>query len=81
MFKITRLAPPHLSKYSRYPPPECKNCKYSVPKLNGEQMVCKLFGSFEQNGLEPNITFYLSTEGCRSHIDLCGPDGMYFKPK
>jgi hypothetical protein len=51
-------------------PPSCKDCKWSVD--NGK--LCLLFQ------IGSNVQTF-NTESLRTNIDLCGPDGMYFKPK
>ena len=48
--------------------PSCKDCKWSAQ--NGK--ICILF-SLNDNLFETRLI--------RKNIDLCGPDGFYFKPK
>jgi hypothetical protein len=50
-------------------PPKCKDCKWSV----SDGKYCLLF-----NLNESIISF--NAENVRKNTDLCGPDGIYFKP-
>jgi hypothetical protein len=50
----------------KIPPPACKDCKWSSGN------VCKLFSL-------KSVDF--NSELVRKNTDLCGPDGIYFKPK
>ena len=66
---ITRSIPKQNLQQPPPPPPSCKDCKWSVD--NGK--LCILFR------LNSNDDLKFSTEHIRSNMDLCGPDGLYFK--
>ena len=60
---------PKLQQQHSSSPPSCKNCKWSVD--NGK--LCILFN------ISYNNSYAFSTEYIRKNIDLCGPEGIYFK--
>jgi len=64
--------PPPAPKVNTYSlNPSCKDCKWSVQ--NGK--ICTAF-SFNKD--DP---IWYTAERVRSNVELCGPDGFYFKKK
>lgn len=59
--------------------PNCNNCKYSF-KQDGVN-YCKLFKYFTVKTDVKNFDYYATTDMSRNDVDLCGPDGKYFKEK
>ena len=53
-----------------YPPPSCKDCKWSIDSGN----FCVLFK------INRDDDFAFNAKKVRENSDLCGPDGIYFKP-
>ena len=64
---ITRSMPKQ-NLQQQPPPPSCKDCKWSVD----DGKLCLLFKLASNNEI-------FSTESLRKNINLCGPEGVYFR--
>ena len=59
---------------------DCKECRYSRLNTN-KVLVCTLLKyEFVKENNEA-VYYDIDVETCRNDIELCGPDGEYFKIK
>lgn len=59
----------------------CKNCKFYIPTLIGNNPnlgLCKIFK--ETPYVDKNITIHNFAIHCRNDESLCGKDGIFYEP-
>ena len=61
-------------------PPDCGQCKFSIPQQNNDR-VCKLFKQSSLSVNKVKFNYYMDTSICRGDENFCGREGFYYKQK